>query len=71
MQTLKVNPGEISSAYVSGHGDAGTVAATIAVHSPSGRAVAEWTAEDEVILGGPVDELRERGYTVTPLEGRP
>lgn len=66
MQTIKVYSGEVYSAHVGGNGDAGTVAATIAVHRPSGRVVADWPAEDEVILGEPVDELRGRGYSVTP-----
>ena len=66
MNKIKVYSGEVYSAHVGGNGDAGIVAATIAVHSPSGRVVADWTAEDEVVLGEPVDELRGRGYTVTP-----
>ena len=63
---IKVNPGEVYSAHVGGNGDAGIVAATIAVHRPSGRCVADWTAEDEVFLGESVSDLEARGYSVTP-----
>lgn len=65
MQAIMVQPGDVYSAHVGGNGDAETVAATIAVHSPSGRIVADWTGEDEVILGESVSALRDRGYTVT------
>jgi hypothetical protein len=66
MTTIRVQSGEVYSAHAGGNGDAGTVAATIAVHAPSGRVVADWTAEDEVILGESVADLRGRGYSVTP-----
>lgn len=66
MNTTKVYPGEVFSAHLGGNGDAGTVTATIAVHRPTGRAVADWTAEDEVLLGEPISDLEARGYTVTP-----
>ena len=66
VQTVKVHPEEMFSAHVGGNGDAGTVTATIAVHRPSGRCVAEWRAEDEVLLGESVSDLEARGYSVTP-----
>lgn len=66
MQSIKIQPGEVYSAHLGGNGDAGIVTATVAVHRPTGRLVAEWPAEDEVLLGETVDELRGRGYSVTP-----
>lgn len=70
MQTIKVYSGEVYSAHLGGNGDAGTVAATIAVHSPSGRVVADWTGEDELVLGESVSDLKARGYSVTPWAAR-
>lgn len=66
MTQIRIKTTEVYSAHVGGNGDAGPVAATIAVHRPTGRAVADWTAEDEVLLGEPVSDLEARGYTVTP-----
>ena len=59
---VTVAPGDVISAHVGGP----HVAATIAVHRPTGRTVAAWTSEDAVILGESVSDLEARGYTVTP-----
>lgn len=64
--TIKVKRGDTYSAHLGGNGDKGIVSATIVVHRPSGRVVADWTNEDEFILGHHVDEFAARGYTVTP-----
>ena len=69
VDVVTVAPGDVYAAHVSGYGLGGTVSATIDVHRPSGRAVAEWTAEDEVILGEPVASLAVSGYSVTPWAG--
>ena len=58
MQTMKIRPGDVYRAHVAD-------GATIAVHAPTGRTVSDWTAEDEVILGESVSDLKGRGYTVT------
>ena len=59
---VTVAPGEVYRAHVGG----AHVAATIDVHGPTGRTVAAWTGETEVLLGESVSDLEARGYTVTP-----
>lgn len=61
-----IKPGDVISVHIGGSGDAGTVTATAQVHVPTRRFISEWLSETEAVLGDPVSDLEERGYSVTP-----
>jgi len=69
---VNVTPGDVYSAHMGGHGDAGTIAATVYVHRPTSRVVYQVVAPGAMRLGPHVSAFRERGYSITPYpEDRP